>query len=306
MFYFLFDETAWGIIADVVALLTFLGMVGRSSYKSLKGRRQKRQLRKSSLATAYGFDELFNYTNTYIKPDCMEESPSHRDRDDPTYKEPTRYDLFDRIDRFLLPDKKKKPSERGDWGLFVLADSGMGKTAFVVNYTERYKRHRDHPIAVIRMGNKLTALDAVDQMDQLEDKEKTVLFLDGFDEDSKARNDYRSRFEELITKALPFRRVIITCRTQFFVSQDHFPDLHARIKRNQGGDIKKLYLAPFTEKQEISFLESLYPFWHYGFSYRSLGYQSKEWKTGQGTSPERPGYLCQTDASFLYTRYTRW
>jgi len=198
----------------------------------------------------------------------MDRSPSYIDPDDPLYQQPDRRGLFEHIDQFLLPEEKRDVKFKGIWGLFLLADSGMGKTAFVVNYFDRKNTRGKYPIAVVRLGR--PGKDAAKLIDEIANKENTTLFLDGFDEDQKAIEDYKTRFEELIVKLLPFRRIVITCRTQFFVSRENMPGLHSRIK-SEGGEIREVYLAPFNNDQVKTYLKTPFRFWERWF-------KTEKWK----------------------------
>ncbi|MDZ7289393.1 MAG: hypothetical protein ONB44_11190 [candidate division KSB1 bacterium] len=65
---------------------------------------------------------------------------------------------------------------------------------------------------VIPLGIK----DADERIKAVAAKSDTVLFLDALDEDTLAIVDHRQRVLDLCDMTREFRRVLITCRTQFF------------------------------------------------------------------------------------------
>lgn len=92
------------------------------------------------------------------------------------------------------------------------------------------------------------------------DKENTILLLDAFDEDIKAVIDYKARMIEILDSVTSFRKVIFTCRTQFFPSKDEEPTDTSDITfgENIKHSIHKLYLSAFDEKDIIKYLFKKY------------------------------------------------
>lgn len=93
-----------------------------------------------------------------------------------------------------------------------------------------------------------------------------MLFLDGFDEDTKAVENYEARFHELMGWCGEFKRVLMTCRTQFFPSDDAMPratQIPRPAVRPAGTSptfkFSKLYIAPFTDEQVKAYLEKRFP-----------------------------------------------
>ncbi|TAD99478.1 MAG: hypothetical protein EAZ97_08695 [Bacteroidetes bacterium] len=96
--------------------------------------------------------------------------------------------------------------------ILLLADSGMGKTTFLrklfVKYAQTYP---DFDLAFVYCGQ-----DTDEQLAQISNPEKTVLFLDALDEDIKARNHLQDRLIDLGKRLAPFAKVVVSCRVQFF------------------------------------------------------------------------------------------
>jgi hypothetical protein len=197
-------------------------------------------------------------TKYYIVPDCMSF--------DPAQAEELRYVLTTRENMFQAMDKILETSPESRY-ILLLADSGMGKTSFVLNYYVRNKRKRKskrQKLAIVSLSmpnsNKYIA--------GLRNKRETVLFLDGFDEDPKAMMDHQKRLSELMKLCTEFSRVIITCRTQFFPRNEELPLETGilRIAPRRAGEVasyqfNKLYLAPLTDAQVERFIRKRYPFW---------------------------------------------
>jgi len=139
---------------------------------------------------AYSDDDVRRYTRYYIQPDCQSVDPSGLE--DFRRIVPTRVPLFSAMDGIL----RSPGTERF---LIILADSGMGKTAFLLNYYARHRRRwwwrrrgielRLVPLNQPDAGETIAAVPAPD-------RKKTVLFLDALDEDQRAIHNHRQRLSE--------------------------------------------------------------------------------------------------------------
>jgi hypothetical protein len=206
---------------------------------------------------AYSADDVRLYTRYYIQPDCQSVDPSGLE--DFRRIVPTRVPLFQAMDRIL----HNPGTERF---LIILADSGMGKTAFLLNYYARHRRRwwwqrRGIEIKLVPL-NQPDAGDMIAAIPEV-DRKKTVLFLDALDEDQKAIADHRKRLTELIELSKKFRSVVITCRSQFFPRDEEIPTETGVItglpsKDRKGYSLQKLYLAPFTDEQVDTYLRRRY------------------------------------------------
>jgi len=145
----------------------------------------------------------------------------------------------------------------------------MGKSSFVINYyahnlkLQKRKRHR---LAVVPLGIP-NALEAIARIDN---KKETVIFLDAFDEDTEAIKDHARRLHELMRACSGYRRVLITCRTQFFPSDEEIPQQTgiARVAPRLPGEpavyeFWKLYLSPLNDTQVDKFIRQRYPIWRW-------------------------------------------
>ena len=165
--------------------------------------------------------------------------------------------MFSVLDDYLL---KELPEDNAIHHILILADSGMGKTSFLLNYYAYNQKKRDSlRIALVPLG----ISNADEYIDKIENKNETVIFLDALDEDTKAIKDHRNRLSSLMKKCTLFKRVVITCRTQFFPSDEEIPKETGivRVGDRKAGEFgvytfNKLYLSPLSDNQVAIYLKN--------------------------------------------------
>lgn len=190
--------------------------------------------------------------NDYVIPYCSNVDPS--DREDLRNTVAVREPVFDALLRDLVAEDRKY--------ILVLADSGMGKTTLLLNLVARQaKRFR---FALVPLGEvgALTAIAAVPE------KRDTILLLDAFDEDIQAIEDAASQMGKIMLAAAPFKCVVMTCRTQFFPSDDSIPretGIKRVAARRAGAPViyqwLTVYLQPFDRVQIDRYIRKAIP-WH--------------------------------------------
>jgi uncharacterized protein YjbI with pentapeptide repeats len=206
----------------------------------------------------YTREDIKRATSLYIKPDVVSLDPSGEA--DLRHVVAIRGPIFIEIDRLL-----DKPIQYKF--LFLLADSGMGKTSFLLNYYARHLRTgRRKKYTLYLFPLNTPNLDEYLAKISREDRIRSVLFLDALDEDRRAINDHHQRIDELLKLTDGFRTVLITCRTQFFTKEEEIPvetgvlKLSARpMNEEQVYYFHKLYLAPFSDQQVTRFIHKKYP-----------------------------------------------
>ena len=213
--------------------------------------RSRRILEREFGSDFYLPETIERSTRYYVRPDCSSIDPS--DEADLRSLVLSREDLFSVVDRFLEHESAHRH-------LLLLADSGMGKSSFVLNYYAsnrlRWRRQRLLRLAVVPLGHP----NANSYIAAIQAKRETVLLLDAFDEDPSAITDYRARLEELTALSMAFRRTILTCRTQFFPRAVEIPTragfVYEPRELGQSGEyeFRKLYLMPFTNAQVTAYL----------------------------------------------------
>lgn len=145
----------------------------------------------------------------------------------------------------------------------ILADTGMGKTTFLINLYISYKNqwnffNKPRPeIKLIPLGSP----DALAAIQLIGNPQNTILLLDAFDEDVKALHHYKSRMEEILAVVKDFHEIVITCRTQFFPSQKEEPYETGHITFGESGEYKfqKLYISVFQDKDIKDYINKRFP-----------------------------------------------
>lgn len=246
------------LIAGVSALAAIVSAV-IAIWPSLRQWWVNRLLARSFGSDFYSPEVLERSTRYYVPPNCTSIDPSYESemRNLVATEEP----LFGILDRFL--DRSSKHRH-----LILLADSGMGKSSCLLNYYVRNQRRplrKRKRISIIPLG----IPEADKHIQVIDNKRDTFLFLDAFDEDTKAIQDYKERLRHLMDLASEFSRVLITCRTQFFLRDEEIPRETGIVRfepRSAGEkgvyEFQKLYLAPLDDRQVAKFLKKRYPLWH--------------------------------------------
>lgn len=151
--------------------------------------------------------ELARY---YVEPKCQHHNPADHDEDNEPISH-VRSPVFETINNFLSGDK---PVKGGSNQMFVLSDAGMGKTSLLMMLRLTHLMSfwpKGYDCKILKLGN-----DTLDIVNEHIDKANTVLLLDALDEDPLAWGNIENRLLDLLSATEQFRRVIISCRTQFF------------------------------------------------------------------------------------------
>ncbi|HWY23011.1 MAG TPA: pentapeptide repeat-containing protein [Candidatus Acidoferrum sp.] len=261
------SKDQWDLIKTVAAMTGALLALATAVVKIsgwLKPRwrawRDRRTLRERVGAELYDLGVIQRATTYYIHPDCQSVDPAGAE--EPRHVIAAREPLFDAVDRLLENPGQYK-------FVIVLADSGMGKTSFLLNYYAHHwwsRRHDRFRLSLVPLN--LPNSDELIRKIPPEQQSDTVLCLDALDEDLQAVRDHRGRLGDLVSAARGFRTVIVTCRTQFFPKDEEIPTETGILKVGPVGPneprifyLHKLYLAPFTDAQVDRYLRQRFPFW---------------------------------------------
>ncbi len=189
----------------------------------------------------------------YIEPRVQHHNPAdhHEDEDAISY---VRTPVFETINRFL---NKETPLRGGRTQLFVLSDAGMGKTSlllmFKLSHLFRFWPKR-YDCLLLKLGT-----DTLERLRAHPNKGDTVLLLDALDEDPQAWGRIQERLVELLHAGEYFRRVIISCRTQFFPEGSADPFGRPGRVEIGGFTCPMLYLSLFDDEQVEQYLAKRFP-----------------------------------------------
>jgi len=174
--------------------------------------------------------------------------------------------------------------------LIILADSGMGKTSLLINYfvhNLRKSKFKRTPIILAHLGlsdvdDQINAIPyrglqvqyQAPHKDQhilnIPTQEDSAIFLDALDEDTKAIDDHAERVRDLMDMCRRYRKVVLTCRTQFFPKEEEIPlDTGVIVigprKPGQKNTYRfwKYYISPFNDEDIIKFLKARFPIWKF-------------------------------------------
>jgi uncharacterized protein YjbI with pentapeptide repeats len=218
-----------------------------SLFNSLKKFKNQRHHELDEIADVFGDPtELAKY---YIEPDCQQFNPAdYEDESSHVVTEP----IFSRIQKYF-----NAPCISGGNQLFILADSGMGKTSALVMLRLAHINSfwpEKYDCVLLKIGE-----ETIDKICHIKSKRKTILLLDALDEDPSIWGRTIPRLTELLSATKNFYRVIITCRTQFFSGGDD--------PLNRRGQVEvcnyicpTIYLSLFNDEQVSEYCQKRFPY----------------------------------------------
>ncbi len=219
---------------------------------------KNRSLEKRVGADLYSKGVIEQATKYYIEPFVQSVDPSGGEESRYVYG--AKEKIFSAIDNLLY-----HPTEYRY--LILLADSGMGKTSFLLNYYARNFRRWRRKLKIELLPLGIPDLDK--RVGDITDKKDKILFLDALDEDTLAIVDHVERLKTLMQLTREFQKILITCRTQFFPKDEEIPletgvvKIGPKAAGEKGQHVfHKLYLAPFTDKHVAAYLKRQFSVWH--------------------------------------------
>lgn len=236
-----------GLIIYIAPILigSLIPFFAKSIKSLLKLYKQKKAIR--DLHPFFLPSEVRSATSFYIDTNCQNIPPSDFEELQSSHA----FAVQERLMPFFLKKVFKFKTKPENRFYFILSDSGMGKTTFLINlyvkYSNKYKRQFN--IRLLPLGSRMID-EELKNMD-INKKRNTILLLDAFDEDVRASSNYKNRLSDLVNLVWDFRIVIITSRTQFFDSDINEPNETGLLKF--GGDkghltFQKIYISPFSDK----------------------------------------------------------
>lgn len=161
----------------------------------------------------------------------------------------------------MIPFLCKKAFSKDSFGkhYIILADSGMGKTTFLVNLYRYYvlkKRFWLRDRKSMRYIP-LSSENCMKQIQEIENQGKTILLLDALDESKAAMTDCDAFMGEILKQTESFYKIVITCRTHFFSDAKNEPENTGLIRAGTGdknAKFTKKYITPFSDKEVKMYL----------------------------------------------------
>jgi hypothetical protein len=259
---FLFwDQKLLVKILQISGFLTILYAIFHYAWKGIKWLYQyiTRESLYKKLKPYFTKHEILRAIENYIPTKCQNVDPAMAAEPGRTAAFATREKL---IPFFINKVFKEKKDEKF---YLILADSGMGKTTFMINLFLRYMRKwfKKYNPVLLPLGHPKTD----EKIAAIENKTETILLLDAFDEDIRAAKDYKSRMETVISMVSDFQTVIITSRSQFFPSDRDIPQETGLYKFGGQKGIHcfyRLYVSPFNAKDINRYLRRKYSIFRLG------------------------------------------
>lgn len=208
-------------VSFILLAVSIFGLI--HLYKYLTNR-YKNAKTAEDLAPYFDYLKVKSSRDLFIPTQWQQFSPTHEEEPSFSGSYVTKVPL---IPHFLNNAfDEKKDSQKF---YLVLADSGMGKTTFMINlyvqYNSFFNFNKKYKIKLLPFGD-TRILEHIKHI-KSEDAKNTILLLDAFDEykgllppevPDGLTDDlrFRKKLDEIIEAVRDFREVVITSRTQYF------------------------------------------------------------------------------------------
>jgi hypothetical protein len=250
-------KAATGVVLFVAAIfyLIYRARQATSSGDVIKISKDELKKRAEKRCPHYTEKEIRRAKRIYVRPDCAQVDPAN----EVEFRKfaSVREQIFKSVPRYIDAENRRH--------LLILADSGMGKTTFCLNFFDYVRRVCKKDVALISLARS-NALDAIHNVPS---KRTMTLILDALDEDPKAIANGSQRLIDIMDVCSDFNLVIVTCRTHFFENDAAIPvrtGISRIIPRSAGRssyyEFARLYLLPFDEAQIDEFLRRSFPFFN--------------------------------------------
>ena len=174
--------------------------------KELSRLRGQRKAQINRLADIFSEDPI-RLSQLFVEPKFQELNPANHNEEGVP---PVRELAFPYIREFVRKDVTQYD---GQHVLFVLADAGMGKTSLLLILALTHITSfwpRDQGMSLLKLGR-----DSLSEITRIPAKRQHLLLLDSLDEDCMATGRPSRRVRDILDATRGFRKVVITCRTQF-------------------------------------------------------------------------------------------
>ncbi|MCG8069806.1 MAG: pentapeptide repeat-containing protein, partial [Candidatus Thiodiazotropha taylori] len=184
----------------------------------------------------------------YVVPNAQNVNPADFEEDDTGLI--AKNNIFNLLDSFLSGPPRYNHA-------FVLSDAGMGKTSLLVMlelfYINKFIQ-KNFEVKLFKL-----APETIDEISEIDSPHNTVLLLDALDEDQDAWENFYNRLQLILQATKSFRKVVITCRTQFFPIEHEEDGRIPGVVVLSGFHCSKIFLSPFTDEQVDEYLQKRFP-----------------------------------------------
>lgn len=145
----------------------------------------------------------------------------------------------------------------------ILGETGSGKSTFLVNLYYRFNcRLFRHNYKIEYFPLKKSEI-VFSYIEQIKEKEKTILLLDAFDEAFEANQDADAFLHTIENNTQYFAKIIITSRNNFFDTDDSVPNTLRinRVLKLKKEKYERYFIAPFSLFDVILYIFKKYK-WH--------------------------------------------
>ena len=265
-------ETSAGLSVFVSAILIYIIV---SQINKLKEHYKNSKIA-SDLFPYFEYTQVKKSRDLFIPTRFQNNSPSVED--EPGFSNPfvSKSELIPHFLKVVFNEKKET-----DKFFLILADSGMGKTTFMINLYVAYNSLSNfgkYKIKLFPFGDSRILKQIEEIAKKQDDAKNTILLLDAFDEykgllpqqvfDGLNDNErFRKCLDEIVELTRDFREVIITSRTQYFPGQENqaYELKVPRFDEKGFHTLAKLYLSPFDDMEVKKYLDKKYgrfAFWN--------------------------------------------
>jgi len=251
------DSSNGAFWLPVLIMAGLLFLVGCLFYKQMM--RSWRNFRRVRQLTGRLVDfsplQIQRRVRHYIWPEGQDVDPGQSE--DLRHTITVSHDLAAVMDRLLVEDTPRKH-------FLLLADQGMGKTSFLLNYYARHLNRWPRRFQLVLLS--LTAPQWEERIKRFQNPAKTVLFLDGLDEAAEPAKDLSLRLSAIMAATRHLAKVVITCSTPFS-PHDHKSTKQTGLFQDRLnpshplGSFYALYLSPFSADQVRAFLTRSLGLW---------------------------------------------
>lgn len=248
---------ARAVAAIIIVISAIIGLL--AAWKKYKTWKKRKILVENEYAgkflSQFNKKEIEAHLSGYVIPKCAPADPTHKDGEE--FLADIRENIFDYMDKNIQVVERSYH--------LILGDTGMGKTMFCLNYfAHASKKFDDQNFCLVSLSSETSERI----ISNVGNKSETVLIADAFDEDPKGFGRGRDRLREILEIAADFKCVIITCRSQYFLSDDAIPretPLTRLVPRQLGQSptfaLVRSYISPFSADEINQYLAKHFPIW---------------------------------------------